>query len=436
MLYLSTHTSATNAMIDSRKNIWSWSLYDWANSAFATTVMAGFFPLFFKAYWVNQQNVNESTFYLGIANSFAAVLVVLAAPLLGAVADRGTAKKKFLFAFMSLGVISTGGLFMVQEGFWQLAAMLYVFGIIGFSGGNSFYDALLPGVASVRKVDYASSLGFALGYIGGGLLFTVNVLMYMHPAWFGISDRPTAIRIAFLSVALWWGLFSIPLFIWVREPKTYGAVKMREAAAMGLRQFADTFKEIRHLKVVGLFLAAYWFYIDGVDTIIRMAVDYGISLGFQPGSLVMALLLVQYVAFPFTLLFNWMAEKISAKRALMVAIGAYFCITLLGAMMTKEWHFYALAVLIGMFQGGLQAISRSLYSRLIPHHKSAQFYGFYNMMGRFAAVIGPAMMGTVTLLTGNIRIGILSVLVLFAIGFILLAKVNVEEGERMAKTYL
>jgi UMF1 family MFS transporter len=423
-------------VIDSKKSIWYWSFYDWANSAFATTVMAGFFPLFFKAYWANQANVNESTFYLGMANSIAAVLVAVAAPFLGAIADRGTAKKKFLFTFMVLGVLSTGGLFMVQQGFWQLAAMLYVFGSIGFSGGNAFYDSLLPGVASVRKVDYASSLGFALGYIGGGLLFTINVMMYLHPGWFGISDPPTAIKISFLSVAVWWGLFSIPVLLWVEEPKIYDPVGIGKAVSLGLQQIFDTLKDIRHLKIVGIFLAAYWFYIDGVDTIIRMAVDYGISLGFPAGSLITALLLVQYVAFPFTLLFNWLAGKISAKRALMLAILAYCCITILGAMMTREWHFYALAIAIGMFQGGIQAISRSLYSRLIPDRKSAQFYGIYNMMGKFAAVIGPGLMGTITLLTGNIRIGIASVLILFILGFILLANVNVEEGERMAKEYL
>ncbi|MBU2514245.1 MFS transporter [bacterium] len=423
-------------MIDSRKSIWSWALYDWANSAFATTVMAGFFPLFFKAYWANQSNVTESTFYLGLANSTASIIVAAIAPFLGAIADRGTAKKKFLTLFIFLGVVSTGCLWMVQQGHWQLAATLYVLATIGFSGGNIFYDSLLPGVATKKKVDYASSLGFSLGYLGGGLLFAVNVFMFQKPALFGIPDQPTAIKLSFLSVAVWWAVFSIPVWLWVKEPKIYKPIGIVEAFRQGFGQIRDTLKETRHLKVVGLFLAAFWLYIDGVDTIIRMAVDYGISIGFPASSLILALLLVQFVAFPATLLFAWVAGKIGAKQAILFAIFAYSCITILGAFMTQQWHFYTLAVMIGFFQGGIQAISRSLYSRIIPPEKSAQFYGLYNMMGKFAAVIGPALMGTITLISGSNRVGILSILILFVSGFIILLKVNIKEGEEMAAKYL
>ncbi len=423
-------------MIDSKKAIWSWSLYDWANSAFATTVMAGFFPLFFKAYWANQSNVTESTFYLGLANSLASVLVAALAPFLGAIADRGTAKKKFLTLFAVMGIVSTGGLWMVQQGLWQFAATLYVIATVGFSGGNIFYDSLLMGVASKKKVDYCSSLGFALGYLGGGLLFAVNVLMYQKPEMFGIPDGATAIKISFLTVAVWWAVFSIPIWLWVEEPKIYQPVSAGKAVSLGLQQIMETIREIRYLKIVGVFLVSYWLYIDGVDTIIRMAVDYGISIGFPSSSLIVALLMVQFVAFPATLGFNWFAGKIGPKHAVLVAIFAYSCITVLGAFMTQTWHFYALAVAIGLFQGGIQAISRSLYSRLIPSEKSAQFYGLFNMMGKFAAVIGPAMMGTITLVTGSNRIGILSILVLFVSGFIILLRVNFEEGEKMAKQYL
>lgn len=423
-------------MIDSKKAIWSWSLYDWANSAFATTVMAGFFPLFFKAYWANQSNVSESTFYLGLANSIASILVAILAPFLGAYADRGTAKKKFLTLFAFLGILSSGSLWIVQQGHWQMAAAFYVLATIGFSGGNIFYDALLPGVASKKKVDYTSSLGFSLGYLGGGLLFLVNVVMYLNPEPFGIPDGATAIKIAFLSVAFWWAVFSIPILLFVEEPRIHDRVGPLEAARLGYRQIVDTLKEIRHLKIVGLFLAAYWLYIDGVDTIVRMAVDYGMSLGFPSSSLIVALLMVQFVAFPGTLGFNWVTSKIGGKKSVLIAIAGYSCITVLGSMMNQQWHFYALAFGIGLFQGGIQAISRSLYSRLIPVDKAGQFYGLYNMMGKFAAVIGPAMMGTVTLITGDNRIGILSILVLFVAGFILLWKVDFQKGEEMARTYL
>jgi MFS transporter, UMF1 family len=423
-------------MIDDRKAIWSWSFYDWANSAFATTVMAGFFPVFFKAYWVNQSNLQDSTFFLGLANSTASILVALLAPFLGAIADRGTAKKKFLFTFAALGIVATGGLWMVEQGFWLLAVVLYVLATVGFSGGNIFYDALLPGVASPKKVDFTSSLGFSLGYIGGGLLFLVNVLMYLQPGWFGIPDGATAIRLSFLSVAVWWSVFSLPIFFWVDEPRIYQPVGIYQAIRAGLRQLIDTFRHIQHLKVVGLFLLAYWFYIDGVDTIIRMAVDYGMSLGFPSESLIIALLMVQFIAFPATMLYHRLAVRIGIKRAIMVAIGCYTIITLLGYGMTSLWQFYALAALVGLFQGGIQALSRSLYTRIIPADKAAEFFGFYNMLGKFAAVLGPVLMGTVTLLTGNIRWGILSVLLLFIVGGYLLLRVDIKEGERMAREYL
>jgi MFS transporter, UMF1 family len=423
-------------MIDSKKAILSWSFYDWANSAFATTVMAGFFPLFFKAYWANQADVTESTFYLGLANSLASVFVAAMAPFLGAIADRGTAKKKFLTLFAVMGIVSSGGLWMVEQGLWQFAATLYVIATIGFSGGNIFYDSLLTGVASKKKIDFTSSLGFSLGYLGGGLLFVVNVLMYQKPELFGIPDPATAIKLSFLSVAVWWAIFSIPIWLWVEEPRNYEPVSAAKAISLGLMQIKETISEIKYLKVVGVFLVAYWLYIDGVDTIIRMAVDYGISIGFPSSSLIIALLMVQFVAFPATLIFSWFSVKVGPKRAVLTAIIAYGCITVLGAFMTQTWHFYALAVAIGMFQGGIQAISRSLYSRLIPTEKSAQFYGLFNMMGKFAAVIGPAMMGTITLVTGSNRTGMLSILILFVLGFAILLKVDFEEGEKMAQQYL
>ncbi len=423
-------------MIDSRKTIWSWAFYDWANSAYAVTVMAGFFPVFFEEYWSTSANVNESTFYLGIANSVGSIIVAAMAPFLGAIADRGTAKKKFLFTFAFLGIIMTAALWTVGQGHWQLASIFYVISSIGFLGGNIFYDSLLVGVSSKKNWDYVSLLGFALGYIGGGLLFLVNVLMYLKPELFGIADGATAIRLSFLSVGIWWGLFSIPIFLFVKEPVIYKPVGIFRAVGDGWRQLNHTLKEIRHLKVVGLFLLAYWLYIDGVDTIIRMAVKYGTSLGFPSSSLITALLIVQFVAFPAALLYNKFAEKLGVKRAIMIAIGGYSLITFLGYSMKEHWHFYTLAVMVALFQGGIQALSRSLYARIIPKEKSAEFFGFYNMLGKFAAVIGPPLMGYIGLVTGNPRLGILSILILFIAGAILLSKVDIEEGERMAEEFL
>ena len=419
-------------MKENKRAVWSWAFYDWANSAYSTTVMAGFFPLFFKEYWADPHNPNQSTFYLGMANSIASMVVAALAPLLGSVADQGSIKKKFLTFFAFLGVIMTGGLWMVAQGNWQMAVLFYVIATIGFASGNVFYDALLPGLASEERVDAVSSLGFGIGYLGGGLLFLVNVFMYLKPELFGIPDGATAIKLSFLSVAVWWAVFTIPLILFVPEPKNYENIDFNNAIRMGWVQLVQTFKEIRNMKVVGTFLLAYWFYIDGVDTIIRMAVDYGMSLNFPGESLIIALLIVQFVAFPAALIYGWLASKIGAKTGIMVGITAYSFITLLGYFMTEAWHFYVLAILIGLFMGGIQALSRSLYTRIIPPDKSAEFFGFYNMLGKFAAIIGPALMGTIALVTGSARLSILSILLLFILGAFFLNKVDIEEGKRLA----
>ena len=423
-------------MTPENKAVWSWTMYDWANSAFATTVMAGFFPLFFKAYWADPDYPSESTFYLGMANSIASIIVALFAPFLGAIADQGTAKKKFLFTFAYLGIVMTGGLWIVDKGYWQMAVLFYVLAALGFSGSNIFYDSLLPGVASEKKVDYVSSLGFGMGYIGGGILFLLNVIMYLKPDFFGIPDGATAIRLSFVTVAVWWAVFSIPVAIWVKEPEIHESVGIVSAVSLGWKQLKQTFKEIRHLKVVGIFLLAYWFYIDGVDTIVKMAVDYGVTLKFPDSALITALLMVQFIAFPCALLFSLLSKKIGVKQSVMAGIIGYGIITFLAYFMSQMWHLYTLAALVGLFQGGIQALSRSLYTRIIPKEKSAEFFGFYNMLGKFAAVIGPAMMGTITLMTGNIRYGIISIVLLFILGGFFLMKVNIEEGSKMAHEYL
>ena len=421
-------------MINSKKSILAWSLYDWANSAFATTVMAGFFPVFFKEYWSTTDNVTLSTWYLGLGNSIASILVAALAPFIGAIADRGTAKKKLLIFFAFLGIIATGGLWIVNQGHWQMAILFYIIASIGFMSGNIFYDALLPVVATKEKYDYASSLGYSLGYIGGGLLFLINVLMYLQPHYFGISDGATAIRLSFISVAVWWAVFSIPLILFVKEPTIHDPIGIFSSIKEGWSQLVSTLSKIREFKVVVTFLMAYWLYIDGVDTIIRMAVDYGTSIGFPASSLITALLLVQFVAFPATLIYSRFASKIGIKNALYTAILGYTLITIFGAFVSKEWHFYVIAVFIACFQGGIQALSRSLYSRIIPKNQAAEFFGFYNMLGKFAAIIGPPMMGYIGLITGNPRIGILSIVILFILGGFILTKVDLQEGERISES--
>ena len=422
-------------MLKKNKEIISWSLYDWANSTFSTTVMAGFFPIFFKQYWSTAADVTLSTWYLGLANSIASILVASLAPFLGAIADKASVKKKLLIFFAFIGVISTGSLSMVSQGHWRVAIIFYIAASVGFMSANIFYDSLLPSVAPKEKRDFVSSLGFALGYIGGAILFLINVTMYLNPEFYGIADAPTAIKISFLTVAVWWAVFSIPILIFVKEPLVQIDIGVFQSIKLGWSQLIITLKSIRELRIVATFLVAYWLYIDGVDTMIRMAVDYGTSLGFSSSSLITALLMVQFIAFPATLIYSWLAGKIGIKNGIMVGIIGYALISILGSMVSKEWHFYALAVLIACFQGGIQALSRSLYSRITPESRSAEFFGFYNMFGKFAAIIGPPLMGYIGLITGNPRYGILSIIILFILGGYFLAKVDVEEGERLANKY-
>jgi len=414
------------------RQILAWACYDWANSAFATVVMAGFFPLFFKQYWSSDIPVTESTFHLSVANSLAGLLIVLLAPVLGAIADVGQLRKKLLFVFASFGVLMTAGLYGVAQGQWLLALCCFVLAVLGFMGSVIFYDALILNVAEDEQLDMVSAFGFGMGYLGGGLLFAFDVAMTLWPTSFGFTDTAEAVRFSFLTVAIWWALFSIPLFVWVPE-KPGAGVKATVAIRQGVRQLLHTFDEIRKLRVVFLFLLAYWLYIDGVDTIIRMAVDYGMSIGLDANGLIIALLITQFVGFPAALGFGLLGKRYGAKRGILLALSVYMLVTLWAFFMDSSREFYILAVAIGLVQGGVQSLSRSFYARIIPADKSAEFFGFYNMMGKFAAVIGPVMMGTVGLLTGSPRIGILSVGLLFVLGAALLLFVNEEEGRRVAQ---
>ncbi|MBN2062742.1 MAG: MFS transporter [Deltaproteobacteria bacterium] len=420
---------------DDTKAILGWSLYDWANSAFATTVMAGMFPVFFKEFWCAGIDQTLSTARLGVANSVGGVLVAVMAPLLGAIADKGESRKKFLMFFMVVGVLATSGMYMISKGSWLIAAVYYVLGVIGFSGGNIFYDSLIKVVASEKKVDFVSSLGFSLGYLGGGLLLALNVWMTLSPSVFGFSDTGEAVRFSFLSVGLWWAVFSVPAFLFIHESEGDRTVSWRDATLRGVRQLGQTIQHARHLRGVFLFLVAYWLYIDGVDTIIRMAVAYGISIGFSSKDLISALLLVQFVGFPAALGFGWLAGRIGTKNSILTAVAIYLIISIWGAFMENRMEFYILAIIIGLVQGGVQALSRSFYARMIPVERTAEFFGFYNMLGKFAVVLGPVLMGGVGLFVRTIgyssdvssRISLASISALFLIGGILLYFVKEEK---------
>jgi len=423
-------------MTSTKKSTFAWVLYDWANSAFATTVVAGFFPLFFKQYWSAGHEATTSTFYLGLANALGSMVIVILAPILGAIADCGGYRKKFLGLFAFLGITMTSSLFWVKEGYWEFAAAFYALAAIGFSGSITFYDSLLPSVVAhnPKKMDWISALGFSVGYLGGGLLFALNVVMFLKPEMFGFEDGAQAIRASFLSVALWWGLFSLPLFFWVPEERGEHP-SLLQASREGLARLRTTFKKIRSLKVTFTFLIAYWLYIDGVDTIIRMAVDYGLALGFPADSLITALLLVQFIGFPAALAFGKLGEKYGPKFGLYIGITGYTFITLGGAFMTTQAHFYGLAIAIALVQGGVQSLSRSLFARLIPRGQSAEFFGFFNIIGKAAAVMGPLMMSLVIMVTGSHRLSLLSIVIFFVVGGLLLARVDLKEGERAAQSF-
>ncbi len=393
-----------------------WALYDWGNSAFATTVMAVFVPIFNKDFWSGGAAETVSTFRLSTASSLAAIVVALMAPVLGAIADRGGMRKRFLGFFTTLGVLASGGLALAEQGQWAVALPLYACGWIGFSGAIVFYDSLLVSVADEDKFDLVSALGYSLGYIGGGLLLALNVAMSLKPAAFGFANAAQAVRVSFLCVAAWWALFSLPLFFRVPEKRAAQTGNLWTNIGAGLAQLRDTLREIRALKIVLVFLVAYWLYIDGVDTVIQMAVDYGRAIGLETGSLITALLITQFVGFPAALVFGKLGERFGAKAGILLALAVYTFVCVWGYRMHTTKEFYVLAVVVGLVQGGVQSLSRSYFARLIPPGKSAEFFGFYNMLGKFAAILGPTIMGSVALWTGNPRAGILAIIPLFVAG--------------------
>ena len=356
-----------------------------------------------------------ATFRLGMANTVASLLIAVAAPLLGAVSDLTRRKKRFLLAFAALGVVMTGGLFWVPQGRYVPAALFYTLATVGFLGGNVFYDSLLVDVAPKRLWDRVSALGYALGYVGGGLLFAGCVWMVLSPDTFGLPSSGVATRGAFLAVALWWLVFSVPLFVLVREPKRNISAPRGFFLAWG-RQLLGTFRRMVRERNVAFFLLGYWLYIDGVGTVIRMAVDYGMAIGLRPRDLIVALLTTQFVAFPATLAFGWIGDRWGAKKGILIGLAGYLGILVGSFFITSGRGFMVLAASVGLVQGGVQSLSRSFFARLVPSGGETTYFGVYNMLGRFAAVLGPFLMGATAFLTKQPRLGILSIGVLFVGG--------------------
>ncbi len=405
------------------KSIYAWAFYDWANSAYATTVMAGFFPIFFKSYFSSEVDATVSTAQLGFANAISTFFIVLLAPLLGAIADVASLRKRFLFVFAYIAILMSAALAFVGHGEWRLAIFIYILGNIGFMASNSFYDSLLPFISKGKKGDFISGLGFAFGYLGGGILFTLNVAMTQFPEFFGLADKAHAVQVSFISVAFWWAIFSLPLMIFVKEKRErkFNTLKLTK---LGYQRLIGTLKKIRYLKGLLLFLVAYWLYIDAVNTIIRMAADFGMAIGLDPNGLIIAILMVQFIGFPATLIFTYFTQRWDTKKAILLAIGIYIFIVIWASMIEEIYEFFILAGLIALVQGGIQSLSRSYYMRMIPQEHISEFFGFYNFLGKFASILGPLLLGVTVLITQNSRAGILSILIFLIIGGVLLLKVD------------
>jgi len=413
-------------MRDLLKNrpVLAWAFYDWANSAFATTVMAGFFPVFFQKFWSVDVTPTETTSRLGYGNAIAGAVIAILAPILGAIADRGGRRKQFMFTWTLLGVVATGGLYLAAQGEWMVALAMFVVATIGFNGGIVFNDSLLLDVAEPAELDRVSALGYSLGYLGGGLLFLINVIMVSKPALFGLADSAQAVRWSFLTVAAWWLLFTIPIMRVVKETQRGPHLGIGAAIAVGFRELRSTIAHVGQYRTIVMFLLAYWFYIDGVNTIIKMAVNYGTALGLDTNKLLAALLVTQFVGFPAALVFGWLGDRIGARRGILIGLVVYVGITVYAYFLDSETEFFVLAIAVGLVQGGVQSLSRSLFGRMVPDGKSAEFFGFYNMMGKFATVLGPLLIAIVAALTHNERASIVSLVLLFVVGGLLLWRVR------------
>ena len=422
-----------------KKSIWAWTMYDWANSAFATTIMAAVLPVYYSSVAAHNLPANIATAYWGYTTSIAALLAAILGPILGAVADFRGSKKKFLATFMMIGVTGTALLYLVRTGDWLMASIFFVIGQIGFAGSLVFYDALLPHVAGPDEIDQVSSRGYAMGYVGGGLLLAINLAMIMIiPSRFPAEQQSeiTALmtRLSFVSVAIWWLVFSIPILRHVPEPTRRiekGEERFNPLQA-SFKRLSATFKEIRHYRDLSLFLVTFWVYANGIGTIITMATIYGAEIGLSQTTLIGTLLMVQFLAAPFALLFGRLARRIGAKRSIYLSLAIYTLIAIAGYFMSEEWHFWALGAAVATVQGGSQALSRSLMGKMMPKSKSAEFYGFFAVFEKFSNIAGPFLFGVVSMIVGHSRLSIVSLIVFFLLGIYLLTRVNVERGMQVA----
>jgi UMF1 family MFS transporter len=427
-----------------RPELRAWAMYDWAVSSVQTTIMVAVFPVYFVNIAKSSLPESRATQAIATANTIVAVVLAVLSPVLGAISDYVAAKKRMLGASMIVGAAAVAGMFFVQEGDYRLALVLFVISLIGATASTVFYDSLLPHIATDEEMDRVSSAGYAIGYIGGGVLLALNLAWILKPAWFGLpsgeglssAQRTLPTRLALLSVAVWWIVFSIPLFRRVPEPprtREPDELTGENAITMPFVRVIETFRALRGYKQAFLMLLAFMIYNDGIQTIQKMAATYGKELGIEDSILIASILIVQFVGFPFSFLFGAIATRIGAKATIFIGLLVYAGISVLGFYMRTAAHFMLLAAMVATVQGGTQALSRSLFASLIPTHKSGEFFGFYSVFEKFASIFGPLLFWLTIATTGSSRNAILSVILFFAIGALILSRVRVHEGQQAAR---
>lgn len=420
----------------------AWAMFDWAVSSMQTTVMVAVFPIYFVKVAAANLAPAQATAALANVNAVALVIMTLLSPPMGAIADYFSVKKVMLALFSLIGVVACGTMFFVERGDAMLAWWCFLFALVGATGCMVPYEGLLPHIAPPEEVDRVSTAGYALGYVGGGVLLALNLAWIQKPEWFGLphgegltpSQSTLPVRLAFLSVAAWWAVFSVPLLRRVKEP-----ARVREADEVAwswadpFRRLIETFRELRSYRNLFLMLIAFMLYNDGIQTIIKMATAYGTELGIPSGALITAILVVQFVGIPCTFIWGAIAARIGAKRSVFLGLTVYTAIAIIGYFMKTATHFLLLSGLVGLVQGGTQALSRSLFSSMVPPHKSGEFFGFFSVFEKFAGIFGPALFSVVIALTGTSRGAILSVILFFIAGALVLARVNVGDGQATAR---
>ena len=419
----------------------AWAMYDWANSGMLTLVATAVFPVFFASAYVSGGAQAEATSRFTLATTIGLAIIAVASPFLGTLADYSAAKVRLLGGFMLLGVTATTALFFIGQGQWVFALVAFSLANIGLNGSFTFYDSLLPHVAAPEERDRVSSAGFALGYLGGGLLLAFGLALIQFPGWFGLpsgegltpAQATLPVRLSFVIAALWWFVFALPVLRRVPEPaaapRPAGRSLVRETAG----QLARTFHELRRYRDASIFLLAFLIYNDGIGTIIRLAAIYGKEIGITESTLIGSILLTQFVGVPFAILFGRLAGRIGAKQAIYIALAVYAGISVLGFFVRTDLHFVALACLVGTVQGGAQALSRSLFSSMIPKSKSGEFFGFYAVFEKGAAILGPLVFWIALATTGSSRNAILSIILFFVTGALLLTRVDIARGQATAR---